>query len=83
MLNMQYRKHEEIAELLLERGADPTFVNEKLHSYFHLAAVSNLPRVITALAARGADVNAQVNFHWLSKTIAVDKDWLGQTMGLG
>ena len=54
------RKNEDIIVLLLENGANPLCLDEKLHTYVHLAAYHNLPRAIKALVAHGIDINAQV-----------------------
>ncbi|KAK7093789.1 E3 ubiquitin-protein ligase MIB2-like [Littorina saxatilis] len=51
-------KSEEMAELLLSRGADTTVRNGVGHTLAHLATIRNKPVVLQALAKHGADMNA-------------------------
>ena len=51
---------EEIALMLMGRGADPMVRNPKQRSALHAAAYGNLPEALQMLIANGADVNAKV-----------------------
>ena len=54
------RKEEQIALVLLGRGADPHVRTHRQRSALHEAAYENLPEALQMLLAYGADVNAKV-----------------------
>lgn len=55
-----FRKRDEIACLLIHRGADLSYVDNNKSSYVHLAAYYDMATVIGLLVAQGADINAKV-----------------------
>jgi ankyrin repeat protein len=59
-LNFFFRKKEEVALYLLEKGADANATNSKKRTALHLAAYHNFPEVIKTLVQKGADPNAKV-----------------------
>ena len=54
--------HAEVAAILLEAGADPDAVTATGVTAMHFAADADAALVVTALAARGANVNARDGF---------------------
>ncbi|KAK7093237.1 E3 ubiquitin-protein ligase MIB2-like [Littorina saxatilis] len=64
---------EDVALMLLEKGADPFGLDEKRHTFVHLAAWQNFPRVVKALADRGVDVNAQDDYSDTAMHLAINE----------
>ncbi|KAK7093341.1 E3 ubiquitin-protein ligase MIB2-like [Littorina saxatilis] len=67
------QKDEEIALMLLDKGADPFGLDESRHTHMHIAAMRNWPRLTKALADRGVDVNAVDDFSDTALHIATRK----------
>ncbi|XP_025080925.1 E3 ubiquitin-protein ligase MIB2-like isoform X2 [Pomacea canaliculata] len=52
-------RREDICSLLIDRGADLTYLDHRKLSFLHRAAYQDLPMVIKTLAAYGLDINAK------------------------